>query len=49
MVKYVLSEFEDGEKERIFRAIEKASNGIKILLESDIDRAMNYINGDVVV
>lgn len=49
MVKYVLSEFEDGEKEKIFRAIEKASNGIKILLESDIDRAMNYINGDVVV
>lgn len=49
MVKYVLSEFEDYEKQKIFRAIEKAAQGIKILLESGIDRAMNYINGDVVV
>lgn len=49
MVKYVLFEFEDGEKEKIFKVIEKAVNGIKILFESDIDRVMNYINGDVVV
>lgn len=49
MVKYVLSEFEDYEKQKIFKAIEKAAQGIKILLESGIDRAMNYINGDVVV
>ncbi len=49
MVKYVLSEFEDNEKQKVFRAIEKAAQGIKILLESNIDRAMNFINGDVVV
>ncbi|WAM32049.1 aminoacyl-tRNA hydrolase [Caldicellulosiruptor naganoensis] len=49
MIKYVLSEFEDDEKQKVFRAIEKAAQGIKILLESGIDRAMNYINGDVVV
>ena len=49
MVKHVLSEFEDDEKQKIFRAIEKTAQGIKILLENGIDRAMNYINGDVVV
>lgn len=47
LISHVLSEFEENEKEKVFKAIQKASEGIKILLTDGIDKAMNYINQDV--
>lgn len=44
MVHHVLSNFEESEKEKVFNAIKKAAEGVKIYISEGIDKAMNFIN-----
>ncbi|MEZ0537677.1 aminoacyl-tRNA hydrolase [Caldicellulosiruptoraceae bacterium PP1] len=44
MVDHVLSNFGDNEKEKIFNAIKKASEGALLFVSEGIDKAMNFVN-----